>query len=87
MNSGQLMVNDQLKEIYDGSESFFVLGCMDLDLAFVIPHSLITTKESPDRMYWRIKIREDEEGNYKLLLPKISDTLNINSYSIKLISA
>ncbi len=82
--------------LIEGSESFFVLGCMDLEVAFVIPHSIIkqnienfhiTTKRNSDSMYWHIKIKDDDAGNYYLLLPKKSETLIINQYLIKLASA
>lgn len=77
-----------------GEGAFFVLGCMDLEIAFAIPHSIIkenienfhtTVKDNNERMYWHIKIRDDEKGNYYLLLPKISEALLINQYSLKLL--
>ncbi|MFC2135317.1 hypothetical protein ACFLTH_11950 [Bacteroidota bacterium] len=75
-----------------GTSSHFILGCMDLDIAFSIPFDIIhsnldnlntTTRQGNKRMYWHIKIRI-EEGSYFLLLPKASTTLNLNEYLFKL---
>ena len=72
-----------------GKMGDFVLGCMDLDIAFVIPIKKMqkhldnfntTMKEESNIMYWHIVIAERSKGKYELVLPKISDLLNLEPF-------
>jgi len=73
----------------EGKEGYFVLGCMDLDIAFAIPpkeiqqhlHALnTTTKDATNTMYWHIVIAEPSAGNYELVLPKEPANLKLNEF-------
>lgn len=75
----------------EGRPGHFVLGCMDLDIAFMIPvdemqkllDALNTTKkEETDSMYWHIIIAERSSGSYEMSLPKKSDYLSLTQYAI-----
>jgi hypothetical protein len=75
----------------EGSESFLVLGCMDLPFAFAIPlHvlrgnlSALNTTTTERSTYWHIHLAESEAGDYMLLLPKQSKQLELNSYKVNL---
>jgi hypothetical protein len=56
--------------------SFFALGCMDLDIAFAIPHrelaprlgALNTTTKDDGTQYWHIHLINKGDGSYALLL-------------------
>jgi hypothetical protein len=75
----------------EGIESFFVLGCMDLDFAFAIPRKTIhenlgglhttTTERST---YWHVHIGESEDNQYVLLLPKLSSHLALTDFRVQL---
>ncbi|MBV8848485.1 MAG: hypothetical protein JOZ16_02760 [Methylobacteriaceae bacterium] len=75
----------------EGTPSFFVLGCMDLDFAFATPRevlrpyleSLNTTTTQDDYTYWHIHLVE-KAGSYALMLPKRSSSLPLDEYRIKL---
>ena len=75
----------------EGHQSFFVLGCMDLDFAFAIPRKIIyeslvglhttTTERST---YWHVHIGELAENEYVLLLPKLSKPLALSDFRVQL---
>ncbi|MDH5546195.1 MAG: hypothetical protein OEZ43_11415 [Gammaproteobacteria bacterium] len=70
------------------SDSFLVLGGMDLDKAFAIPMKVfmenighLNTTERPEgKMYWHVTLAKVESGEYKLTLPRISKYLDISEY-------
>ncbi|MDP3586058.1 MAG: hypothetical protein Q8R61_13085 [Thiobacillus sp.] len=76
--------------IAEGGKGFFVLGCMDLDVAFVIPvdvmrqhlDELQTTNKPDGKMYWHIKILEPEAGKYLLQMPKSGKHLSLEEFTI-----
>jgi hypothetical protein len=76
----------------EGSPSFFVLGCVDLPVAFSIPWnvihpllgSLYTTETNRSRMYWHIHIGETQTGTYELSLPKGDRNLLLDPYRVAL---
>lgn len=61
----------------DGSEGYFVLGCMDLNVAFSIPmldmdrivFDLHVSKTEKSQ-YWHVHIGEPAEGEYVLIVPR-----------------
>jgi hypothetical protein len=72
-----------------GTRSFFVLGCMDKDEAYAIPHKVIksmlsslntTTKDGST--YWHIHLREDDDTTY-LVIPK-GQPFDLSPFAFKL---
>lgn len=60
----------------DGKDGYFVLGCMDLDVAFAIPFKVISanldalnTTTTSEKTYWHIHLVEDENSSYAMLHP------------------
>jgi hypothetical protein len=76
----------------EGSESFLVLGCMDLEVAFAIPKNVLreilphlnTTEPERGTMYWHIHITQSQDGKYEIIVPKREENLLISSYAVKL---
>ena len=73
----------------DGTKSFFVLGCMDINAAFAIPwkviHSvlpILNTTTTERGTYWHIHLAEPKPNSYALLLPKKSDQLPLDEYRL-----
>ncbi|WP_342106102.1 hypothetical protein [Methylobacterium sp. SI9] len=71
--------------------SYFVLGCMDLKIAFAIPGKEfvshldglnVTIKDDGSR-YWHVHLVEKSPGSYAILLPKKSDYLRLDDYVTK----
>jgi hypothetical protein len=75
----------------EGRRGYFVLGCMDLDLAFAIPLEVVrthlsefnTTVKDDGTMYWHIKIIESPDHQYALHLPK-SSSISLMPYACEL---
>ncbi|MEI9418759.1 pentapeptide repeat-containing protein [Mesorhizobium sp. Cs1321R2N1] len=60
-----------------GSEGYFVLGCMDLSIAFSIPLQDIdrivfdlNVSKTERRQYWHVHIGEPTENEYVLIVPR-----------------
>jgi hypothetical protein len=73
-----------------GRDSYFVLGCMDLDVAFAIPLKVITahlsalnTTTTGKKTYWHIHIVETEDG-YAMLLPHSGSQLSLNEFKVSI---
>lgn len=72
----------------EANRSLFVLGCMDLDIAFAIPRAeliskleaLNTTTKDDGTHYWHIHIVEREAGHYALALPKLGDVMPLDPF-------
>lgn len=71
----------------EGSEAFFVLGCMDRMEGYAIPLSEIKANldnlnrtEKKDRHYWHIALSEDDEGLF-VNLPRIGGKLYIQPFA------
>lgn len=80
---------DQFLE--EAKESFFLLGCMDLDVAFAIPVEVIrrrlrelNTTPNNGKPYYHIKIIESASGKYALQMPKSGKHLNLKKYEFRL---
>jgi hypothetical protein len=78
--------DDFLKE---GSTSQFVLGCMDLPLAFSIPWRIfrtivdeLNTTTVDKGTYSHIDINEPKSGTYEIVLPKKGSRFPINEFRI-----
>ena len=75
----------------EGTDAFFVLGCMDLSEAFAIPLKVLrshldalNTTTTERSTYWHIHLVETEQAGYALLLPKQSRQLPLNEFRLKL---
>jgi hypothetical protein len=61
----------------EADTAFFVLGCMDLDVAFAIPHNVMkpllplfhTTSTKPGGTYWHVHIVQ-QPGGFAMSVPK-----------------
>lgn len=81
--------NDFLTEAEKG---FFVLGGMDLNVAFAIPVEIIgnrldelnVTPLADGKSYWHIKIIEQAAGEYALQMPKSGNHLSLKSYAFQI---
>jgi hypothetical protein len=78
----------------DVSNGLFVLGCVDLDIAFAIPYSVIHSKlpalnttERRGRNYWHIKIRRESDGKYYLLSPVSGVHSDLTDFQVSLKAA
>jgi len=79
--------DDFLKE---GVESFFVLGCMDLDLAFALPRQRIYSllddlhvSEMENGRYWHVHINRRGSAEFELVIPW-KDNLDLRPYQVEL---
>ena len=73
----------------EGKFGYFVLGCMDLKIAFAIPHGellqilpFLNTTTREDRTYWHVHIIEPNPEQYFILIPKKGDRLSLKSFEI-----
>jgi hypothetical protein len=74
--------------------SYFILGCMDLNIAFAIPADVIRqhldelnmTKRRDGAAYWHIKILEQQPNVYSLQMPKSGNHLDLSQYSFELVN-
>jgi hypothetical protein len=78
--------NEFLRE---GASSYFVLGCMDLDVAFAIPLAVVAknldalnTTTTSKKTYWHVHFVETDSGGYALLLPHRGTQLPLNEFQI-----
>ncbi len=74
----------------EGRESYFVLGCMDLDVAFAIPLKVIVanlpalnTTTTSKKTYWHIHIVEADSGGYAIPLHQ-GKQLSLNQYQVSI---
>jgi hypothetical protein len=76
----------------EGTTGHFVLGCMDLNVAFAIPLDVLrgqldklnTTMKPDGTHYWHVKVLELGSGRYGLQLPKVSGRLELEPFVLKL---
>lgn len=76
--------------LLEGSKAYFVLGCMDLDVAFAIPrHELepllgsLNTTSRNGSAYWHIHLAE-RSGSLSLLLPRKSASVALDQFRLPL---
>ncbi len=78
---------DWLGNIQNGSEGYFILGCADSNIAYVLPRkfmednleNLNMTEKEGGRSYWHIALNSDE-GVIKLNLSKIGRKVDLAPY-------
>jgi uncharacterized protein with ParB-like and HNH nuclease domain len=79
----------------EGQDSYFVLGCMDIDTAYVIPKAVLdallpsmhTTKRAgPGQSYWHIHLAE-KNGQLVMLLPKGVGEFDLTPYKMRVSAA
>lgn len=75
----------------DGVAASIVLGCVDLDIAFVLPLEVIrrqldefntSNKKDGTGHYWHLKILEPKPGHFVLQLPKSAGQLLLDPYHL-----
>lgn len=72
--------------------SYFILGCMDLEVAFAIPVDVLrehlgelnVTSRDDGTSYWHIKILEQQPKSYTLQMPKSGKHLSLSQYAFDL---
>ena len=77
----------------DGDRGFFILGCVDRDVAYVLPrafmqnvlHHLYTTEmKDTAKMYWHVHLEEGPGGEIFFLVGKAGQKVPISTYAIGL---
>lgn len=79
--------------IAGSSEGYFLLGCMDLNIAFAIPYKVmaarkeeLSTSTRPNgQKYYHIKILEAADGGYLLQMHKSGKHLPLKEYEFQLL--
>jgi Protein of unknown function (DUF1524) len=70
----------------EGKTSFFVLGCMDRDRAFAIPHQrfskLLKYMNRTGDRHWHVFLEEDEAGQVHLAIPKTGSRIGLSEFEI-----
>jgi hypothetical protein len=73
----------------EATDSFFVLGCMDLNHAFAIPLDVLrgnlpnlNTTTTERSTYWHIHLVDTADGKIALQLPKISKQLSLDIFRV-----
>ena len=78
------------REFITASEvGFLVLGCMDLDFAFVIPSTVMEEKltdlgttDNARGMWWHIVLRQNDNGKYLMVCSKTGKHLDLTPYVV-----
>ena len=77
----------------EAREGYFVLGCMDLRVAFSIPWRVLkpalpalNTTTIDRGTYWHVHLVENAPRQYALLLPKEGSSMPLSQYEVKLAS-
>jgi hypothetical protein len=76
----------------EAEQGFFILGCMDLSIAFAIPVHVIrqhleelnTTTREDGTSYWHVKILEPQQGAYTLQMPRSGRHVSLSDYAFDL---
>ena len=73
----------------EGTDGYFVLGCMDQEYAFRIPWKILhpilpylNTTTTDRNTYWHIHVVDYPESGYSLQLPKKDSSLSLKEYII-----
>ncbi|EGV17955.1 hypothetical protein [Thiocapsa marina] len=75
-----------------GEQSFLALGCVDLEVAFLLPLDFVrsvishlnVTEKNSGRKYWHVKIIEPTPGEYSLQVPSPGSNEPLSPYLISL---
>lgn len=79
--------------LLEGKQGFFVLGCADLKILFVLPLDVMkkhlaefhkTEKKEGSGLYYHIKIEEADAGKYSLQIPRSKTGLDLKPYLLQL---
>lgn len=76
----------------EAEQSFLVLACVDLPVAFAIPNSVFSkllpflgaTKRDNQLLHWHIQLNPPEDGQYQLMIPKRGEKMGLKSFEIPL---
>ena len=76
----------------EGQKAFFVLGCMDLDVAFAVPRNALypvleglNTTSKDDDYYYHVHLVEPQPGEFAILIPKRDTVLRVTEYALPLV--
>ena len=71
----------------EGERTFYILGCMDLDRAFAVPHSTMKsllphlhTTTKGDATYWHVHVIQTDAG-LSIAAPKRGDAVPLEPYA------
>lgn len=75
-----------------GDVGYFAIGCVDRDVAYVLPRSIIceqlpklgTTNRDDRKSYWHVRVAEDSEGAMSLVLRGDAAGLPLAEFEIEL---
>ena len=75
-----------------GNVGYFILGCLDKEVAYVLPHAEITrhlsdlnkTTKSDGKTYWHVKLKDDERSGMELILPGDNGRKPISQFALNL---
>jgi len=77
--------------ISQGEVGYFVLGGMDLDIAFAIPAEIMESKLDdlgttvrPKAMWWHIVLREDDNGEYSMRCSRTGNHMDLEPFRFSL---
>ncbi|MEH6433833.1 hypothetical protein [Massilia sp. DD77] len=78
--------------LIEAEDAFYVLGCLDLDIAFAVPFvalkehlsDLDTSTRPNGTYYWHIRIMEPQPGTFVLQLSKTGKHLALNRYLVSM---
>jgi hypothetical protein len=78
--------------LLEAEDAFYVLACLDLDIAFAVPfaalrehlNELDTSTRPNGTYYWHVRIMEPQPGNHVLQLSKTGKHFALNPYLISM---
>ena len=76
----------------EADDAVFALGCVDRDVAYAIPYTVIhgalaslnTTVRDDGKKYWHVVLERDTQGSLGLVLPRKSTRLDMSGYAVPL---
>lgn len=77
----------------EGKQGFFVLGCIDLEAAFVLPVDIMgqhleglhtTVEKNGSGRYYHVKVGESDANTHFLQLPRLGSSLDLAPYLLPL---
>ena len=76
----------------EANVGYFILGCLNKEVAYVLPHAEITrhlsdlntTTKSDGKTYWHVKLKDDERSGMELILPGDNSRKPISRFALKL---
>lgn len=79
----------QKRFLSEAEHGFFMLGCVDRAIAYVLPYKFISdllpylnTTPMDEKTYWHIHLQPGSNGEYFLLVPKKGEKINLKPYEL-----